>query len=205
MVREPASNHHSLSQHKAPTLAHAPSTAQQALLATGLHFGLGRTLSGHQWQNWRAACQGATGQKLSTVHWTPPLVRHMPDSPAMSSLARLILNSHDMCKCAGDAVCQEDQDAADAVNKFLAEELARACRFNKSHSCFTADLQAFRSSEHVDKAMKDGLKALDTYAKVYLQLNVSALTGFKSRHFLTAGSLPLMLCRCCASSSGLEA
>ncbi|CAL8465844.1 g5380 [Coccomyxa elongata] len=70
----------------------------------------------------------------------------------------------------GDAVCQEDQDAVDAVNKFLAEELARACRFNKSHSCFTADLQAFRSSEHVEKAMKDGLKGLDTYAKVLRQL-----------------------------------
>ena len=63
-------------------------------------------------------------------------------------------------------MCQEDKDAADDVNKFLAEELARACRFNKSHNCFSADLQAFRNSKHVDDAIKQGLKGLGTYAKV---------------------------------------
>ena len=53
------------------------------------------------------------------------------------------------------------------MNKFLAEELARACRYNKSHNCFTADLQAFKSSQYVDAAIKRGLQGLDTYAKVY--------------------------------------
>ena len=63
-------------------------------------------------------------------------------------------------------MCPEDEATAANVNKFLAEELARACRYNKSHNCFTADLQAFKSSKHVDAAIKRGLQGLDTYAKV---------------------------------------
>lgn len=66
----------------------------------------------------------------------------------------------------GEVICPEDPVAAAAVNKFLGEELARACRYNKSHNCFTADLRAFKCSEHVDAAIKEGLHGLDTYAKV---------------------------------------
>ena len=68
----------------------------------------------------------------------------------------------------GEACCSEDAEAANTVNKFLAEELARACRNNKSHKCFSSDLQAFKSSEHVSKAIKMGLEGLETYAQVCL-------------------------------------
>lgn len=77
-------------------------------------------------------------------------------------------------------MCLEDKDAADAVNKFLAEELARACRFNKSHNCFTADLKA--CSEHLSEAIKDGLQGLDTYAKVHPR---SRFDGYQSLHTLS--------------------
>ena len=70
----------------------------------------------------------------------------------------------------GEAQCPEDAAAAAAVNKFLAEELARVCCYNKSHSCFTADLQAFKRNQHVDEAIKKGLQGLDTYAKVPMAL-----------------------------------
>ncbi len=61
---------------------------------------------------------------------------------------------------AGSAVCPEDEAAAaaSAINKFLAEFVARARKFNKSHKCFTADQQAYKNSEHVDDAFKNGLK-----------------------------------------------
>lgn len=52
------------------------------------------------------------------------------------------------------------------MNKFLADELARACRYNKSHNCFTADLHAFMCNQHVDDAIKMALQGLNTYAKV---------------------------------------
>lgn len=68
---------------------------------------------------------------------------------------------------AGEALCPEDAATAAAVNRYLAEELARACRYNKSHNCFTADLQAFKCSQHVDDAIKKGLQGFDTYAKVW--------------------------------------
>jgi len=66
----------------------------------------------------------------------------------------------------GEAYCSEDAGAAATVNKFLAEELARACENNKSHNCFSSDLQAFKNSEHVSEAIKMGLEGLETYAQV---------------------------------------
>ena len=53
-----------------------------------------------------------------------------------------------------------------AVTKFLAEEVARACRNNKTHACFTSDLQAFKNSSYVYEEIKQGLQGFDTYAKV---------------------------------------
>ena len=70
---------------------------------------------------------------------------------------------------AGKALCSEDSEAAKVVNKFLAEEVARACKNNKTHNCFSSDLQAFKSSEHVKEGIKQGLKGLDTYAQVGCQ------------------------------------
>jgi hypothetical protein len=66
----------------------------------------------------------------------------------------------------GEASCLEDAKAAATVNKFIAEELARACRNNKSHNCFSSDLQAFKNSEHVSEPIKTGLEGLETYAQV---------------------------------------
>ena len=66
----------------------------------------------------------------------------------------------------GAAVCSEDSEAAKVVNKFLAEEVARACKNNKTHNCFSSDLQAFKNSEHVTGGIKKGLKGLDTYEQV---------------------------------------
>ncbi|CAL8470203.1 g9745 [Coccomyxa elongata] len=70
----------------------------------------------------------------------------------------------------GVAVCPEDPAAAEAVNIFLAEELARSCRYNKSHAAFTADLLAFKNNPHVSAEIKEGLKGLDTYEKVLRKL-----------------------------------
>jgi hypothetical protein len=72
-----------------------------------------------------------------------------------------------MCAhAAGEATCPGDAEAARVVNTFLAEEVARACRNNKTHNCFSSDLQAFKSSEHVTGSIKQGLRGLETYAQV---------------------------------------
>ena len=107
-------------------------------------------------------------------------------------------------------MCQEDKDAADDVNKFLAEELARACRFNKSHNCFSADLQAFRNSKHVDDAIKQGLKGLGTYAKVQEHEHVFKRVFLGSHRDssasnISAGLTSFLLRRCCVSLSKWEA
>ncbi len=81
---------------------------------------------------------------------------------------------------AGAASCSEDAGAAKVVNEYLAEEVARACRNNKTHNCFSADLQAFKGSEHVKDAIKLGLAGLETYAQV----------GFIHVHALEKQMLP---------------
>ena len=60
----------------------------------------------------------------------------------------------------------EDAEAARHVNTFLAESVARACRFNKSHACFDADLQAHVKSPMVTPKYKEMLAGMDTYKKV---------------------------------------
>ena len=63
-------------------------------------------------------------------------------------------------------MCEQDTEAARHVTRFLAESIARACRFNKSHACFDADLQAYVKDPMVNSDHKERLAGLDTYQKV---------------------------------------
>ena len=61
---------------------------------------------------------------------------------------------------AGAALCPEDAAAAAAVNRFLAEELARTCCYNKSHACFTADLKRIQVQPARDRCHQEGTPGL---------------------------------------------
>lgn len=67
---------------------------------------------------------------------------------------------------AGQPECAEDEEAAGHINRFLAESVARACRYNKSHACFEADLQAHINEPMVKPEYRTLLKGLNTYRKV---------------------------------------
>ena len=61
------------------------------------------------------------------------------------------------CGLAGQPNCAEDPEAARHVTRFLAQSVARACRFNKSHACFNTDLQAYIKDPMVGRDFKKAL------------------------------------------------
>ena len=96
---------------------------------------------------------------------------------------------------AGTASCPEEAEAAEMVNRYLAEEVARACKNNKTHSCFTSDFQAFKNSDHVKDKIKKGLKGLENFDQVGCSPHLSCLCSFSPpflKPCLTATSLQVM-------------
>ena len=70
------------------------------------------------------------------------------------------------CAVVGEAMSAEDKEAARQVTRYLAEQVAHACRFNTSHACFEAGVQAYSQDSMVKPEFREKIARLATYKKV---------------------------------------
>jgi hypothetical protein len=70
------------------------------------------------------------------------------------------------CAVVGEAICAEDKEAARQVTRYLAAQVAHACRFNMSHACFEAGVQAYSQDPMVKPEFREKIAQLATYKKV---------------------------------------